>query len=82
MGWCTAGVWRSGVHSAITIPSAPHAAGQTLPGAASHHDTKRRWCEPCYHAEAELERAQADDFTNAIGDPAPTVTRVYGGPNV
>lgn len=55
--------------------------GATANGAASHHDTKRRWCEACYHAEAEAERADADDFTNAVADPAPTVTRVYGGPN-
>lgn len=37
-----------------------------------------RWCHDCYMTHATRVRAEADDYTNQIGDPAPPVDQTYG----
>ena len=37
-----------------------------------------RWCHDCYMTHATRVRAEADDYANQIGDPAPPVDQTYG----
>ena len=37
-----------------------------------------RWCHDCYMTHATRVRAEADDCTNQMGDPAPPVDQTYG----